>query len=98
MKRDLSKWQFWHDWHKAMEQIEFDKAKAKAIAEAQRIEDEKMQAGMLYKARKMRFLFDKSKLVNYGICLKFNKNVSFIPDTCQPQTQNCFVHRKDYTL
>lgn len=32
----------------------------------------------------------------YGDCLKFNRPVSFIPNTCQIETQICFVHRKDY--
>ncbi|HUS02954.1 MAG TPA: hypothetical protein VMY77_14550 [Chitinophagaceae bacterium] len=31
---------------------------------------------------------------NYGNCLKLNKPVSFIPNTCQLDTQNCFEHRK----
>lgn len=30
----------------------------------------------------------------FGDCLKFNKPVSFIPVTCQPQNQECFKHRK----
>jgi hypothetical protein len=96
MQRDLVKWKFWHDWHKAIEQAAFDKAKAKAIREAEAIEDENMRRGMLYKANKMRFLFDKSKLISYGQCLKFNKEVSFIRDSCQIETQHCFLHRKDY--
>lgn len=32
--------------------------------------------------------------INYGQCVKFNKEVSFIPATCQLETQNCFEHRK----
>lgn len=35
-----------------------------------------------------------SHRVNYGNCTKFNKPVSFIPITCQPQTQHCFEHRR----
>jgi len=31
----------------------------------------------------------------FGNCIKFNKPVSFIPTTCQLETQHCFVHRKD---
>ncbi len=31
----------------------------------------------------------------YGLCSKFHKNVSFIPETCQIETQQCFKHRKD---
>jgi len=30
----------------------------------------------------------------FGNCTKFNKPVSFIPETCQLETQNCFIHRK----
>lgn len=42
------------------------------------------------------FQFDKSAAsINYGNCTKFNKPVSFIPDTCQIDTQECFKHRKD---
>jgi hypothetical protein len=32
--------------------------------------------------------------VNYGRCLSLNKKVSFIPGVCQPQTQECFEHRR----
>ena len=31
----------------------------------------------------------------YGKCTKFNKEVSFIPNTCQVETQECFEHRKE---
>lgn len=31
----------------------------------------------------------------FGDCKKFNKPVSFIPETCQLETQHCFEHRKD---
>lgn len=33
--------------------------------------------------------------INYGNCMKLNKPVSFIPNTCQIETQTCFKHRKD---
>lgn len=32
--------------------------------------------------------------INYGDCQKFNKQVSFIPNTCQIETQSCFEHRR----
>lgn len=35
--------------------------------------------------------------INYGHCEQFNKLVSFIPATCQIETQECFKHRKDLT-
>lgn len=37
----------------------------------------------------------KPNPINYGVCKKFEKEVSFIPATCQPDTQHCFIHRKD---
>lgn len=35
-----------------------------------------------------------SHRINYGQCQKFGKPVSFIPNVCQIETQNCFEHRK----
>lgn len=32
----------------------------------------------------------------YGFCKKDDCSVSFIPNTCQIETQDCFIHRKDY--
>ena len=32
--------------------------------------------------------------LNFGMCTKFNKSVTFIPNTCQLETQECFEHRK----
>lgn len=31
---------------------------------------------------------------NYGTCTQFNKEVVFIPNTCQLETQHCFKHRR----
>ena len=39
-----------------------------------------------------------SHRINYGNCSKLNKPVSFIPNTCQVETQNCFVHRKEIVI
>lgn len=41
------------------------------------------------------FQFNKSNLLQYGICEKFKKQVSFIPNVCQIETQDCFIHRRD---
>lgn len=35
-----------------------------------------------------------SHRINYGNCQKLAKEVSFIPNTIQLETQNCFEHRK----
>ncbi len=31
--------------------------------------------------------------LQFGYCDKLKKDVSFTPNTCQIETQNCFVHR-----
>lgn len=32
--------------------------------------------------------------INYGRCENLNKDVSFIPNICQLETQDCFIHRR----
>jgi hypothetical protein len=32
--------------------------------------------------------------LNFGDCTKFNKPVTFIPNTCSLDTQECFSHRR----
>ena len=32
--------------------------------------------------------------LQFGKCSKLNKAISFIPNTCQIHTQDCFEHRK----
>lgn len=41
------------------------------------------------------FKASKSGMCQYGVCVKFNKDVSFLPQTMQIDTQDCFMHRKD---
>ena len=46
-------------------------------------------------ADKLKFQFNKKEvLINYGDCSKLNKSVSFIPNTIQLHTQDCFKHRR----
>lgn len=33
--------------------------------------------------------------INYGFCDKLKKDISFIPNICQIETQKCFVNRKN---
>lgn len=51
------------------------------------------------KRKKYDHLYGHSKnashRINYGYCNKLNKDVSFIPNICQIETQNCFKHRRD---
>ena len=104
MVRDFAKFQKWSDWNKGLQIIDFEKKKAKAIEDAKAQLAEVQIRGIkseirgseyvLKKANKMEFVFDKSGLLSYGNCTKLNKEVSFIPDICQLETQNCFEHRK----
>jgi hypothetical protein len=98
MRRDLATYKVWEDWHRAREFEDFEKRKAKAITDAEAIEDEGSRKALLYKANKMRFHFEKIKLINYGYCTKFDKPVTFLPNICQIETQRCFVHRTDYVI
>lgn len=36
--------------------------------------------------------------IQYGVCLELRKEITFIPNICQLDTQKCFVHRKDSTI
>ena len=47
-------------------------------------------------ANKLKFQFNKKDVTtNYGYCSKLEKDVSFIPNVCQLDTQECFKHRSD---
>lgn len=94
MERDIEKYNHWAKWHENLDFIEFEKSKQKAMAEALSITDLKNREGMLRVAEKMKFQFDKKGLINYGACTKLNKNVSFLPNICQPDTQLCFENRR----
>jgi len=43
---------------------------------------------------KMKFQYQNTSYINYGYCEKLKKGVSFIPNVCQLETQNCFEHRR----
>jgi hypothetical protein len=102
MERNLEVYKKWEDYHRAASQKEFDQSQTKAISDAQNVIDSatcelelKSGNGMMRVAQKMKFYFEKKWLLQYGKCLKFNKPVSFMPVTCQIETQQCFVHRRD---
>lgn len=51
---------------------------------------------LLTQAESMVFQFNKSTAsTNFGHCIKFDKDVSFIPNICQINTQQCFNHRRN---
>lgn len=47
--------------------------------------------------RKKKFGYQGQKTQSqYGLCLRFEKYITFFPNSCQIETQFCFIHRKDY--
>lgn len=83
------KWQ--KDYHEIL--------KAKLVEKGKYYRDKKndleMYDKLLTEADKMKFQFNKNEAgINYGTCDKLHKSVSFIPNTCQIETQKCFKHRR----
>ncbi len=102
LERNFDKYNKWLEWRKQLQFNDFEKAKNKAIQDAQRhidnaIDENDLKAakGNMRVALKMSFQFDKVGVISYGNCTKLNKEITFIPDLCQVETQTCFKHRKD---
>ena len=95
MYRDMDTYRKWESWHRDQDLAVFEKRKKKAMDDANTIADNKQREAALRIANKMKFQFEKANLLQYGKCSRFGKSVSFIPNTCQIETQNCFIHRKD---
>lgn len=101
MERDFDRYNYWKEWHRNIELQLFNEAKAKAIQEAREVINNACDdinrlntgKGLLRVAQKMIFQFDSSHLLHYGFCHKFERHISFIPNTCQIETQSCFKHR-----
>ena len=99
MVRDFDRFQQSLSDHKRWQLSHFNTIKAKKIERSKELRtvgkiDEASR--LVDEANKMRFRFDKSvATINYGNCTKLNKKVSFIPNTVQLDTQECFIHRKE---
>lgn len=94
MVRDFDTYRKWEQLSKELQLKEFERKKTEAFRIANECKDENGKKTLLSIASKMKFMFDKSGLLQYGKCQKFNKQVSFIPSTCQLETQKCFEHRR----
>lgn len=89
--------------HQRWQQDYFNTKKQNLLNKAAEYEDPTKYKYNLDKARslraeanRMRFQFDKKEAsINYGDCTKLKKPVSFIPNTCQIKTQECFKHRRE---
>ncbi len=77
--------------HERWDKAEYDRNRDNALALAFAFRDKTE----LSKLEKEKFQPSKGGVINYGYCKKFDlKEVSFIPNTCQLETQDCFEHRK----
>lgn len=86
-------------WHEKISKDEFSRIKNNLISRAlywkNKGELQKYES-IMKEVIKLRFVFDKKTVsINYGYCSNLSKEVSFIPNTCQLDTQSCFKHRKD---
>lgn len=97
MLRDIPTYEIWEERERIRQNAEFERKKAEALKIAESCEDPVGKQTLMYAYRKMKFMFDRQYLLNYGFCTKFRKNVSFIPNICQLETQNCFQHRNPST-
>lgn len=98
MERDLDKHKKSVELHHKWQLDYFNTIKNKMIEKAiwwkSKGEFEKAD-NLMKEVKKMKFQFDKSTAsINFGRCTKFKKDVSFIPNVCQLETQNCFEHRR----
>lgn len=75
----------------------FESRKKRVLEEAkslrERGSDEK--ADNLFKiANNMKYHFLNNSRINFGRCEKLDKDITFMPNQCQLETQECFEHRK----
>lgn len=100
MKRDLAKLNYWRQKDLVYQQEAFtalrERTRKNAVEWDTKGDHEKAQ--VLWKEyENMKFQYQSRPAeIHYGYCMKFAKDVSFIPGQCQIDTQHCFIHRKDY--
>ena len=102
MDRSIPKRQTSVDKHYVWQKNHFDMERMKVLTRAEYWQNEGDMAKaklLLQEARKMVFQFNEGECaLHYGMCHKYDKDVSFIPNTIQLDTQDCFVHRKEFVL
>lgn len=100
MQRSVDKFKESQEHHLKMQSDYFKTLRNKVIEKANfwkyKKNDLEKYSDIAMEADRMKFQFDKSAaMINFGTCTKLNKEVQFIPNTCQLDTQECFKHRKD---
>jgi len=99
MLRDLTKFRASQELHRTWQQNYFNTIKQNLLDRAalwmKRGFPDKA-AFVTREATRMKFQFDKKEAsINYGYCSHKNIDVTFLPNTLQLDTQECFVNRKD---
>lgn len=99
MVRNMIAYKKSEEFHRNIQQNDFDVRKTKlnrTVDTAYREQEFQKGFALEKELNNIKFSFDKSYVsLNYGNCSKLNKPVSFIPNTLQLNTQECFKHRKD---
>lgn len=98
MIRDMVKYKESESLHRKWQEDYFNTTHNRIIAKGEEwiAKGEEKKGNMLLKeASQMRFVYQNTSYINYGVCDKFKKDVSFIPNVCQLDTRECFKHRKD---
>ncbi len=108
MVRDFDKFEQSKKDHDRWQRLTFGNLKAKYLRDAEDYEkraykpvnrDRKEELigkanNLLSMVKNMKYQFLNDSKINFGDCDKLNKPVSFIPNVCQLETQECFKHRR----
>lgn len=99
MQRDIIKFKESLAFHNQLQWAEFEAKCDKLFTQADKAyKINELESGFAAERElsKMKYQFDKKEcMINYGFCTKFEKEVSFIPNILQLETQDCFKHRKN---
>lgn len=108
MERNIKEYDLWSGRTKSLQYFTFLRNRRKVLLSASELiygskrkpipNKEAIKQGfiMLKDAFKMTFQFDRSQVtLAYGNCQKLSKSISFIPNTLQLETQQCFEHRRN---
>ena len=87
------------EFHKHLDQLAFDKVWDNLTQKANeaRVQDNNLEKfdAILTERDKMKFQPQYTCGLLFGHCKKKNMDISFMPNICQLETQDCFLHRKD---
>lgn len=99
MQRSADKFSESLDKHYKWQKDYFETIRNKILEKAKWWKDIKKEIdkhdALMKEVNGMKFQFDKKEaIIHYGYCEKLHKDISFIPNTIQLDTQECFKHRR----